>query len=47
MKQYNHYPILVISDIDNKILKLKLTYHPSEQDKLEDIHNVLVNREND
>jgi hypothetical protein len=42
MKQYNHYPILVISDIDNKILKLKLTYHPSEQDKLEDIHNVLV-----
>ena len=42
MKQYNHYPILVISYIDNKILKLKLTYHPSEQDKLEDIHNVLV-----
>lgn len=42
MKHYNHYPILMISDIDNKVLKLKLTYYPAEQEKIEELDNILV-----
>lgn len=42
MKHYNHYPILMISDIDNKVLKLKLTYYPAEQEKFEELDNILV-----
>lgn len=42
MRNYNHYPILIISDIDNKVLKLKLTYYPTDQEKYEELHNILV-----
>lgn len=42
MKHYNHYPILMISDINNRVLKLKLTYYPAEQEKFEELDNILV-----